>query len=465
MSFTVGNVATSNVRTTQDGPIWISGLCLACVALLAELDVNAMVLVAIAGLGALAVRRALSALVVVYVLLIAIELLVAARLPWGNVTVTVGPVDTYAALWIAVAVFAGTLSCAWPPRRTRVVPHGNPSFVPALAISAGALAVHLILITSGATGVAAQLAGRTSGGGYLGLFGQTGAAIAGGVVLAAHATGRGRSATGIAAALLVVLHAVTLAFTGFRSAGPLLLCAIVLARVTGSSRRRRAKQAAVILALSAGGIGLFLAGSAIRTDITAQAGPRSGGGPPSVELSNLVDVVTARIDYREYLARAIELRDDSSAREAVNLRDQFGAAVPRVLNPNKPSVDYGARISQAYFGISTNIRTSSLITSFGDGIVNFGVTGTVLAIGLYVIGLDRIYRTLGEAPTAGRLALRIITVSVVIDIAPSVVMSAIEIARDSIFTGTTLLIATWLTRIYGRKNTQQVAIYRPLVQL
>ncbi len=443
---TYQRIISAEKKTTRHDPVWIAGLGLGCILVFTSLGVHPIILVTLAGLTGLAVWRSLSKLVVVYVATIAVGLVIAARLRESTITVTAGPVDTYAALWIAAALFAGTLTHAWPSKRQLSTGEEEHSGKTVLALSAGALVVHVFLIVDGTTGLAAQYTGASSGGGYLGLFAQSGAVLAGTAVLSAHAAGRSLSPTGVTAGCLMVLHAVALAYTGFRGAGPIFIIAVMLAGLRGLETIRHRKQIVPAIILGGGVIALFIFGATIRTNIASQLG-ESGLAPPPVNTDNVFETVIERLDYRDALMRASELQDDHGAQEAVSLHDQIAAAVPRLINPDKASVLYGRRVAHSYFGLPANARTSSTITQFGDSLVNFGIIGSVAISGLYVFGIDRIFRLLGRISTASFLALRIIVAQYALDIGTPVALSVISMARTEFFIIAILIIARTVGKI------------------
>nr|MDT0666227.1 hypothetical protein [Micromonospora sp. DSM 115978] len=101
--------------------------------------------------------------------------------------------------------------------------------VPAVLVASGVtLAVHVTLLVDQRVGVPAQLAGGSSGGGYLGLLATAGALLAAGCLLRLRAEGRFRSWPAALAVTVFTGHLGALVFTGFRSAAPLLCLALFL---------------------------------------------------------------------------------------------------------------------------------------------------------------------------------------------------------------------------------------------
>ncbi|MCK9923021.1 hypothetical protein MXD61_14270 [Frankia sp. AgPm24] len=478
-----------------------AGLCLAGVGIAAGGGAPGPVCLVIALLGFVALLRTLSRLVIVYVTVVTITMVVAGRIVSANALLVPSAIpaprddlaDTCAALWIAVAATAGTIS-AHRARRRRARRHATGGAAAAeatsaeaaalrmtwgvLALSALAAAGQAFLLAAGAVGVSAQYAGGTSGAGYPGLLAAAGPVLAGAALVSAHAdrtsdpehptgprrtagpkhptgprrtAGPGRTAgtrrigglgrmpsIGLrtAAWAMFAVQAVLLVLTGFRGAAPQLCLAAllagagvgadrgVLADARGGQRTGRcpvwlSRAGRAVLAVSVIG-GLFVAGSIVRSDLADASGYQFGASNPTS--GPLGTVVVRRLDYRPYLLRALELRDDPGARAAVRLDDQLGVLVPRFLYPNKPTADQGRRLSHAVFDLPPDLPTSSTITAFGDGVINLGLVGAMLLIGAWVLVLDTMFRAAGRGRSVAACALRIMVLQAAFDTATPPIM-------------------------------------------
>ncbi|MBX6389560.1 MAG: hypothetical protein IRZ08_11275 [Frankia sp.] len=299
-----------------------------------------------------------------------------------------------------------------------------------LVVSIGCLLLQWWQLRAGTTGLAAQLVGGSSGGGYVGLAAQLGPPLAAAALLARAAGGALRSPGAIIAAVLVGLHAFTLAYTGFRGAGPfyllaVLLCAADLGRRRSSLTRRLT--AAGVCALAVATLFLFAAEQRVH-DVTADS--YVGSGAQSVDLDNMLEVVTSRMDHAPFLARGIEMRADASAQAAVALSDQVAAVVPRFLYEQKDVVAYGRAVARAFYGVDPHSTTSSTITAYGDAVVNLGVAGALVLIVGHVALIDHLHRRLGASGSVRALAMRVALLQIaVFNIGTPVVLSLVGMLR------------------------------------
>jgi hypothetical protein len=83
----------------------------------------------------------------------------------------------------------------------------------------------------------------------------------------------------------------------------------------------------------------------------------------------------------------VELRNETAVQDAVSWRAQLRQLIPRILWPQKPTVDYGYRVSVAIYGIESG-HNSSTITTIGDVLINFRLYGLVLSAILLGLGLS-----------------------------------------------------------------------------
>jgi hypothetical protein len=134
--------------------------------------------------------------------------------------------------------------------------------------------------------------------------------------------------------------------------------------------------ALVAAVLAVGGVGGFLVGAAVRTGAAEESGltAQAQQNQQATDLS----AVVARIDLGGYLGQALLYQDDPALRDAVAWQAQAGAVIPRFLWPEKPTVDYGTRVSAAAYGMH-DTRSSSTISTLGDTVVNWGMAGVVIA--------------------------------------------------------------------------------------
>ncbi len=479
--------------------------------------------VAIAVAGAVAARRALSGFSATYLATVVFCLVLAGRvapardvLVPGTGTIDGGRADTCAALWIAAIVLAAGLV---PRGRSTTGRRATPTSSPqtsrpqtsspqtlrpqtlrrqtsspqtsslwmalgAMAVSAAALVVEVLLIISGSLGVVGQVSGGGSGGGYAGLFGTLGPVLAAAATVVLHRTDAPPSAT-LAAAGLLGLHLLTLPFTGFRGAAPVMCLAVAIAagrraipagsgppgpaavdppagqapgrRDARLAARRPAPHPAPVVLLGAVGVALFLLGSAVRATISAEHGQH---GPAPVSVVQTPEAIARRLDYRPYLLRALDQRHDPDARQAVALADQAAGAVPRLLYPNKPPVDYGHAVSYAVFELPREMPTSSTITAFGDAAINLGPVGATLLICGWMLTLDACYRRC-VATTVPMMAIRILFIQMAFDIGTPPVLAIVTLVRSVAVLGVVLVVIRVATYLLPRRSPRHPTVARP----
>ncbi|MGF7236689.1 MAG: hypothetical protein ACQSGP_17265 [Frankia sp.] len=381
-------------------------------------------------------RRELSGLIRLYLSSISVSLVIAPRFDFSAVITRDerSRLGTYTALWVVTSVIAGLLTSRRRnqprPRAERgLSPRSAPVLGPVLASSFLCLLIQAMLIAASAIGMAAQYAGGSSGGGYIGLLGQIGPAIAAGGVLAARAAGQSRSPLGMAAIGLLAAHVVLLTFTGFRGAAPILLLVLPVAASGAPGQPRVRSRLAVAGAFAGAMTALFLFGAAIRTQAASQV-TAAGEITNSVGTGNLVTTVVERLDYVPFLRQAVYLRHDAQARSAVRLSDQVRALTPRFLSHRKKPVAYGEQVAVEFFGAPPGAPTASTITALGDGIVNVGTYGALMMIGIYLIALDTAFRYVGSTPSPRNLALLVILAQTAFDIGSPVIMNGIGTLRN-----------------------------------
>ncbi|WP_261567621.1 hypothetical protein [Frankia gtarii] len=448
--------------------------------------------VALAVAGAVAARRALSRFSAAYLAMVVLCLVLAGRLaPAHDVllpntkVIDGGRADTCAALWIAAVVLAAGLGLR---HRSTTGPGPTPAAslrmaLGAMAVSAVGLAFEVLLIAAGSVGVASQVSGGGSGGGYVGLFGALGPVLAAAAVVVLHRTEAPPAAT-VAATGLFGLHLLTLPFTGFRGAAPVMCLAVVIAaghraipagsgppgpaavdRPASPARSRRdrrplarrpARHPAPLVLLGAAGVALFLLGSSVRATISAEHGQH---GPAQVSLGQTPETIIRRLDYRPYLLRALDQRHDPDARQAVALSDQAASAAPRFLYPNKPPVDYGHAVSYAVFELPRDVPTFSTITAFGDAVLNLGLGGATLLICGWVLALDACYRRCA-ATTVPMVAIRILLIQVALDVGTPPVLATVTLVRSVAMLGVVLVAIRVATDLLPRRSPRHPTVAR-----
>lgn len=371
---------------------------------------------------------------------------------------TTAPVNAEGASLVIGLWFLGFVTGARLGSRrldARTTPTGRPETLWAsrrhlVVLGVAGLLVRCALLVSGQLGLEAQYSSGTSESGPLALFAIIGSVCA----AAAFWVGRGEPETRPGFPLvttgLVLAHAASLAFSGFRGAGPLYL--IVVWIVGAESRRRSAvpqgaKWAVVGVALVAVGIGLFAVGAAARQGYAADAGKssESTAGIPTQE------AILLRLDGRTPLEVAYSHRHDSLARDAVAVRDQVAAVIPRVIYPDKPVVNYGTRVAYAYYGIPYSYRTSSTVTFLGDIYINAGLAGVCVVAALLGLLLQRAFQRLLSADTGMSYAVSYVLVAALLRIESPLILNAVEVLRELIALILILALARAVAPLAGRR--------------
>lgn len=449
----MGAVDVSRSRgTSLSAHIWLLFVGLTFVALTAVIDVSSVFALGASFACAVIVRTSLSPLARAYVAYIVLGLVVAPRfavIPHIYIDRT----QFLASLWILAACLGAVISSRTdrPAPRVPVAASGQ-RVTPAVLIAIGSLLAGYLLVSRGSFGVAGQYATGISGGGYLGLLVQIGPPSAAGALLSTLARPTRTSGALVVPAALVALQAVALTYSGFRGAAPFYVLAVALCafRPAASKRTmpvgRRVVVGAVLFCFMGG---LLLNGASVRQNDATAAGYASAG----ISVSNALPTVVQRFDESTYLARADESRHDPAAREAVSLRNQLAAIVPRFLYPSKGIVDYGHQVSVAVYGAPASTRNSSTVTTFGDALINVGVAGGVILVAIYVFLFDSVFRRMRSAATVRALSVRVALVMAAVNLEAPAVLNLVGILRVSL----AIVVAQWLvarvfTPLAGRRH-------------
>lgn len=419
--------------------LWLLALGLAVVALVAAVDASSMLALGASIACAVVVRASLSPLARAYVAYIVLGLVVAPRFATVP-NVNLDRTQFLASLWILAACLGGVISSRTgrSSPRLRTVP-SLQRLTPAVFIAILSLLAEYVLVARGSFGVAGQYATGNSGGGYLGLLVQIGPPSAAGALLATLARPTRTTGDLVVPAALVALQAVALTFSGFRGAAPLYVLAVALCSFRPAAAKRRmpvGRRLVVGAALFCFVGGLFLHGASVRQSAATAA----GSAAPHISVSNALPTVVQRFDESPYLARADESRDQPAAREAVSLRNQLTAIVPRFLYPSKGNVDYGQQLSIAVYGATANTRNSSTVTTFGDAMINGGLPGGFVLVAIYVFLVDAVLRRTRRAATVQSLSVRVALVTAALNLEAPAGLNLVGILRASI----AIVVAQWL---------------------
>ncbi|MGY1681920.1 hypothetical protein [Geodermatophilus sp. SYSU D01176] len=276
------------------------------------------------------------------------------------------------------------------PSRQRVAEPASPPSWPHVTAVVALQVVHAFLVVTDQAGYSAQLAhGRLNPAGLLGAMSTASPVITLVLVFTALATGHmARLALTLGASQATILTA-----SGLRGAGILFVVALIIGSLVvlpeDSPWRhpRRILVAALTAAVLVGT--MFTLAAVVKNRAASEAG-FSSSGTQLVTSDTVVETVARRLDLSSYLERALEYRDVDRALDAISLTDQARAVIPRFLWPDKPQVDYGPRVAQAFFG-ATSDRTSSTITTVGDTRLNLGSVMPLagMALGLILCRLER----------------------------------------------------------------------------
>ena len=120
----------------------------------------------------------------------------------------------------------------------------------------------------------------------------------------------------------------------------------------------------------------FILGAQVKNAAASSSGASSAGSR-LLTADTAFKVTATRLQLDSSLDAAIELENDPNTRQALSWETQLHAAVPRVLWPGKPVVDYGQRVAVAVYD-SDYHHTSSTVTTIGDSLINYGPVGLAL---------------------------------------------------------------------------------------
>lgn len=280
----------------------------------------------------------------------------------------------------SVAIAAGSLagSLLRPSNRTIAPRVWRKPRWPHYALSAGLIAVSGYLALSGFSGYSAQiLSGRSTPTGILGTLSVAAPVVT--LTLVLTSIGSGNRSHGVI--LLALAQMLVLALSGFRgAAGTFIVALLVGAALTlprDSRWLRKTRLTLVIPILIILAITTFVIGANVKN--TAATNARvSSTGTRLFTAGNAVKNTSTRLELSSSLEAGLEHRGDNLSADGISWEDQLQAAVPRLLWPGKPNVDYGQRVTISIYG-GVSIRSSSTITTIGDSLLNFGPLGLVLA--------------------------------------------------------------------------------------
>jgi len=230
---------------------------------------------------------------------------------------------------------------------------------------------------------------------------------------------------------LVVLQAVALAYSGFRGAAPFYVIAVVICAIGMSgplTDRPIGKQAFGGVLVATLMIGLFALGVSVREDAASAAGTGQG----TMSRTNFLPTTIQRFDESRALDKAWEYRNDAAAHNAVSLRDQVTAIIPRVLYPAKNTVDYGQEVSIAVYGSPVTTRNSNTVTTLGDALINLGLARGVVLIGAYLFLFDTAFRRLRSAATVMSLSVRVAVLVAALNLESAAVLNIVSTIRISL---------------------------------
>jgi hypothetical protein len=263
-------------------------------------------------------------------------------------------------------------------RTIRVSRTWTPARWPHFVLATVVVALQAALVTSGRLGIGAQFAmGVSTPTGILGILSTVGPVVT--LMLLITALGSGQKVA--PAVLLVLAQDGVLSLSGFRGAPVIFLISVFAAAaltLPSDSKWRKPRRAAVA------GTGLALAclvafsAAAVVKDRVAKEMNASSEGTQLFGWADAPTYVSTRLDLGSPLSQAVELKDDSTVTAAVSWVFQIQALIPRALWPDKPTIDYGQRVSAAAYGQNYG-QSSSTITTIGDTLVNFSILGVGIA--------------------------------------------------------------------------------------
>lgn len=421
--------------------LWVIALSVAMVALTAVINVSfsSVLALVLALCCTIIIRASLSRLARAYVAYVILGLVVAPRFAIIQ-DLNLNRTQFLASLWILAICLGGVVSSRTGrlSARFRTDVYGH-RITPAVVIATLSLIAEYTLVVQGSFGVAGQYATGDSGGGYLGLLVQIGPASAAGAFLATLGRAKRTTVELVVASAMVALQAVALTFSGFRGAAPLYILAMVLCYLRPTVVRSRApmgRHVVVATVLFCFVAALFLRGASVRQSAASAAGVEA----PHISLTNALPIVVQRFDESTALAQADQLRGVLAVREAVSLRNQLIAIVPRFIFPSKGNVDYGNRVAIAAFRAPSNTRNSATLTTLGDAIINLGLSGGFAMVAIYVFVVDTVFRRMRRVATVRSLSVRVALVMAALNLEAPVVLNLIGIVRVTI----TIFVAQWL---------------------
>jgi len=359
----------------------------------------------------------------------------------------------------ALALATGTIMGGLSTRRasTRTVPWIAGSWLEPhwshWVMAGGLMGVSAYLSLSGGSGYEAQLIdGRSTPAGVLGTLSVTGPVVTIMLLLAHMRSGtRSIGVIGFAGVQMLVLG-----LSGFRGASVVFLLALLLGAAltlpSNSVWRRKSRLVIILPVLLGLTVSTLVLGASVKNAAATRLGVASSG-TELVTLDNALLGAATRFQLSSSLNTAIEYEHDAAAREAVSWAAQLQAVVPRVLWPEKPTVDYGQRVSVAMYGLTYG-ESSSTVTTIGDQLLNFG------PIGLTLIGLSAGYafRRLEDRTRSDNRGVWVFVAAVVIytsiGLETPVVLVLIGILRNGLVAGALWAAATWIARpqtdsVYG----------------
>ena len=316
---------------------------------------------------------------------------------------------------------------------------------PHYMLSAALIGVSLFLTLAQDSGYAAQIMNGTSTPtGILGTLSAAAPIFTLALLLSCLGSdGSSAGAIGLAGVQIFVL-----ALSGFRGAAATFILAILVgAALTlprGSSWRRRSRLLVILPIVLILTISTIVIGANVKNSAANILGVSSSGTKLST-LDGALENVTTRFQLASSLDMAVEHRNDATAIEAVSWTTQIQAVVPRFLWQDKPIVDYGQRVSAAIYGPAYG-KSSSTVTTIGDGLLNFGLAG-LLFIGLLA---GYFFRWVAQRINGGAGALSILMAAVAVQSAigqeQPIILLLIGILRNGLLVGGLWVAATLIVR-------------------
>ena len=336
--------------------------------------------------------------------------------------------------WSAAVALGGTFvrsrSLTLPERQFRGPPttEGGLTSVHFLVVGAVVL-LYGYLVFSSRVGYEAQiLTGRTTPAGLLGVLSSASPLL----VLTLLLESMRRNSRVTLALLTALVQLGFLGLSGFRGAAASFVVAgligtwLLVPATSPWKQPRRVFLAAPAL------VGIVMAsaflGASVKNSAADELGVQSAG-TQELRIDKFAETAALRLQLAAYLEAAAQNRHSDAARDAVGWEQQVKALVPRLMWPGKPNVDYGQRVSVAFFGLKYG-QSSSTLTIVGDALVNFGLIGVSLIgilIGVLLRGLERVAH-----PRISGLALPfvVVAISLVIRLEQPFLLLLIGLLRD-----------------------------------